>query len=435
MATSKPIRWRRVLIGPLVLAVCVGGAICWVTCQANPPFPDPPELANVSLKLPRTAPVSQPLLRLLSGGIPDGYTRGEANDLVEQMLGPTGAWPQRPEAALRTLEQLAPPLAQVAKALEASGCLPRPSGDFGQDDKVSHLLLLRGTGMLAAREVVRARMGQPAEAAKALLRLGDRLLALEQRCAPDLVAAMVLSAALDKVHRGWGYLLALPELEPELQQQLWQRAVALEQRPSPLADAMRQEAAFLIDYLKKDVEKDIAKDVGDGGRHRAMWPWYDREQTIKTYECFAKRRVWLAMARLDSDAWTQKEFPEEAYLERVRKQPSFYNLFRYNSVGTILVALGGPDFRGYILKWHQQRCSLAARRARWALDLQRRDRQPPQAAPPRDPFTGSPFSVEALHSSACAVPQRFGHEMAGSPVNGLPRDPGPRAPDPARPGP
>jgi hypothetical protein len=420
MSPRQPtgIRWRRVLIGPLVLAVCVGGAICWITCQANPPFPDPPELADVSLELPKTPPVSRPLARLLSGGIPDGYSRGEATDLVEQVLGPTGAWPQRPEAALRVLERLEPSLAQVAKALEAPGCLPRPSGDFGQDDKVSYLLLLRASGLLVVREVIRARR-QPAEAAEALLRLGDRLLALEQRCAPDLVAAMVLSPALDVVHRGWGYLLALPELAPELQQQLWQRAVALEQRPSPLADAMRQEAAFLISYL----EKDLAEDVREEGGHRAMWPWYDREQTIKTYTCFAKRRVWLAMAPLDSEAWIKKELPEEAYLERVREQPGFYNLFRYNSVGTILLAIGGPDFRRYILKWHQQRCLLAARRARWDLDLQRQDRQPPKAIPSKDPFNASPFSVEELHAKACAVPPRFGQEMAGVPVSGLPRDP------------
>jgi hypothetical protein len=404
------------MAGLLLVAIVVTMVI------ANPSYPDLSELDEVSLALPEVSPPSAKLAALLEekrGASFDGSDNSVFKDALEALR--EGRWIDAdPEHVLGVLAKLDDPsLPALREALLAPGCLPLDRPDRSRH--YSFIPLLKGIRLLVVEAVARAQLGQAAGAARDLFALHDRLLELEQRCASPLVPAMVLSSALGVVNNAWQFWLAQPGLEPTLRQGIWSRIKALERRPCPMPHAFRHEGRWLRSVL--DAPKSKSEQQGDSEPVKA-WPWFDREQTLELFDALARRRVWLAGQPLDSKAWS-RTFPEEEYVEKLREQPSWFTFFRYNGTGKVLVAIAAPSYRSMILRWHQQRCLCAARRARWLHDLARLGRPSPEAGQPapRDPFTKKSFELRDKARPLCAVPKHLSRvepPRSGDPVPPLP---------------
>ncbi len=394
------------------------------------PPPEPPELNDVRLDPPARPAASAELRALLARPL---YTRlPPALERAIRAL-PEGAWPAEPAALGHALEALEPPLARGRAALDAPGCPPEEELRLGEEptpaSQVSHVNLLR----LAKLETVRAAAAaaqpgaEPGASARSLAALHERLLELERRCSPSLIAAMVLLATVGFVEHGLVLLLAHPALAEEETRRVWDRLLAGEARPSPMPDAIRWEARFqrgLADAIERG-------DRTNEGGTPIVWPWYSRESTLALAEQLGRRAIWLAERPLtESGAWTRR-FPEEEYLARLQRQPRALVLFRHNAIGKTLLALG-PDLRRYVLRWHQARCLAIARRARLVRELRARGRAVPDAAALRsldDPRTRVRFSGTELE--VCGFPEAYTRGDRGLVAGARPRPLPPPPPLPA----
>jgi glycerol-3-phosphate O-acyltransferase len=241
---------------------------------------------------------------------------------------------------------------------------------------------------LALRAVLGSHAGQAGQAARELIPLFDRLLAMEQKCAPNLVAAMSLSLALQHVGRGFSFALAQPTLDHETETALWRGLLRLEQRPSPIPNALRWEARWMRETLRQPIDRTTVEQAARGQQGRPLsWPFYDPDATLALGERLARRNIWVAEQPLGAPTWTGPT-PEAAFLERLDRQPRALLWLRYNSAGAALVAMAQPDWRKYSLKWHRDRCLAAAQRARWIEELRR-------PGPPPPPRGGAPAPLPA----------------------------------------
>lgn len=416
-------RFNRAVLVALGLLVALVTVAIWI---ANPSRPDPPELQKIDLKVPKAPPAAAALLRLLERKDPAVFSDEEPTAKAGLEAMKQGRWLADPAAVIVALDGLKDPsLTEVRTALLAPGCLPREMPAPDKDYRYSFLPLIRGVRLLTLRSVATAQQGDTAGAARGAFEILDRLLELEQRCAPSLIEAMVLTATVRVVARALGFQLAAG-LEPGLEKELWDRLGRLERRKSPVPDALRQEAGWLLETLPQAIRSAPSK----GGEPPRSWPWYDEGDTRRLFELTYRRLVWLAEQPLGSKAWTRR-FPEEEYLERTQNQPGWLALFRFNAIGKILAGIAAPAFRKYPLKWHQDRCAIAALRARWLHDLKARGRQPAaEMASPRDPFSGQPFVVLPDHNTFCAVPSAMlAGELKGSEPLPLPPPLSAKAPE------
>jgi hypothetical protein len=324
------------------------------------------------------------------------------------------------------LDGLGAQLAEVRAALLAPGCLTEEKTASGPT-QVSYLPLMRGVRLLTLRSLIQAGQGQPDQAAREIGALVDRLLVLEQECAPSLITAMILTVSLQHLARGLGFALAHPALSRGTEAEIWRRLARLEQRPTPIPGALRWEARWLRALLEQPVDFTTVAQESRGERGaKAPWPLYDKQATLTLHDRLARRNVWLAGQPLDAAAWARPS-SEDEYLERLRRQPRLLSWLRWNSVGTTLLAVARPAMAKYSLKWHRDRCLLAAQRARWLRDLRQRGRAPAlEAPPPLDPFRQQPFTgLEG--APVCGVPRSF---LAGDEKLRLGSDPPPLPPPP-----
>ena len=423
-------RWRWWLTPVVVLALALAAALIW----ANPRAPRPTELDAVSLELPAVSPPSAPLSELLTKQ-QSLYARLPAVLESAAKALEKGLWPPQPREALEALAKVEPPLDKtVLPALLAAGCFPVEK----PDDTVSYLSLLRAVRALVVRAVSHVQLGEVQRGAGELLALHDRLYELEQRCAPTVVAAVVLGVCQGAVQRGWGFVLSHPTTGAALQAEIWRRMLALERRPSPFPNAFRWEAKWRRALIA----------AGFGGAARAkdepmVWPYYDERDTRELGDLIGRRQVWLAEQPAGSPAWGQR-FPEDEYLERLASAPRFLSLVRYNATGKLLMGIAIPPMRKFGLRWHRARCMVSAQRARWAQDLRERGRAVSEEAvrqAPRDPFTGRAFSPPPPAGLFVCVPpanRATGAREApesGLSVQALPAAPSTTPPEPATPSP
>jgi hypothetical protein len=421
MARSRPdwIKlWMLAMAGLLLVAIVV------TVVMANPSLPELPELDKVSLDLPEVSPPSAKLASLLEEKLAasfDGADNAVIKDALEALR--KGRWiDTEAEHVLGVLAKLDDPsLPGLREALLAPGCLPLDQP--AQSRSYSYIPLLKGVRLLVVEAVARAQLGQARESARDLFAVHDRLLEMEQRCSSPLIPAIVLSSALGVVNSAWGFWLASGSgLDPSLRQGIWSRIKALETRPCPLPDAFRHEGRWIRSVL----DDPDAEQKGDSEPIK-VWPWYDREQTLELFDLLAKRRVWLASQTLDSKEWS-RTFPEEEWLEKLREQPNWFTFFRYNGTGKVLVAIAAPSYRNMILRWHQQRCLSAGRRARWLHDLAKRGHEDHSNAAagqpaPLDPFTKKRFEPLLPKGPICAIPTHLNQNeppKLGEPVPPLP---------------
>lgn len=389
--------FNRAVMGAVGLFVALVLVAIWI---ANPSRPEPPELERIDLKVPKATPAAAALLRLLERR---GPALLDGKDPVVQAgleaMG-RGRWLADPAAVLSALDgQRDPSLDEVRTAFLAQGCLPREAAPLEGEERYSFLVLVRGLRLLTLRSLATAQQGDAAGALRGALELLDRLVDLEQRCTPNLIEAMVLMSSVGVAARALGYPLAAG-LEPALEREVWARFGRLAQRRSPLPDALRLEAGWLLETLPDMVR---SAPSGDGDTPRS-WPWYDEADTRRLFELTYRRLVWLAEQPPTSEAWTRR-FPEEDYLDDLSGQARWLGIFRFNAVGKILAGIAAPAFRKYPLKWHQERCMLAAQGARWRHELEARGRRAAaQMAPPRNPFTGRPVQPE--QGAVCAAPAK-----------------------------
>ncbi|MCC6749131.1 MAG: hypothetical protein IT371_15830 [Deltaproteobacteria bacterium] len=419
-AERKPSIWRRPL---QVLAVLFALMIVWAMVTANARFPEPEELARVALELPKSPEASPPLLKLL-----DAKTKlyGQLPPEVEDArtsVSKLGRWPDAPVALLTVLNKMEPSLPSFRSALEAPGCLPLEAQSYTDEPaRLSYLGMLRGVELLGLEAVALAQAGQATEAARHAHRVVDRLLAFEQRCAPDLVASMIVSSSITFSVRVMGFVLASPALDPAERVTLLERLRTLETRPSPMPHAMRWEHATFRQLVERDFRVPSQKRQAE----RLIWPWYDRAHTLMMVATLGRRRVWLAERPASAPELGQR-FPEEEYFDQLSQTSRALNFVRYNATGKILVSIGVSGFRRYIASWHQRRCFIAAQRARWVRDLGERGAKLPEAvtrARPTNPFTEQPF-LGTDGDLPCKIPAAL--DLVSDPglaVFSLPRVPG-----------
>lgn len=413
----------------LLLLLLLLGTVVASILVANPLMPDAAELNDVKVDPPARPPVSPALRALLARAhrAPPAPVVERAQERLR-----AGDWPEAPAELARTLDALAPPLEEARAALLAPGCHPEEEHRMGEEPppgkQVRYDGLLRTARQLMLRACARAALGSPAPAANELAALQRRLLELERRCSPGLIAAMVLHVAVGVVEQGLALLLSHPGLAEESSRLVWERLLASEVRPSPVPDALRWEVRFqrgLVDALER-------RDEPTGGPP-LVWPWYSREGTLALIDQLGRRTIWLAERPLtDSKAWSAR-FPEEEYLARLERQPRPLVYFRHNAIGKILLALG-PDLRKYVLKWHQARCLAIARRTRLVRELLARRRPVPDEAlrPARDPRTGSLFRGDE-QGAVCGFPAAYARGSDPALVAGartVPLAPAPHAAEP-----
>jgi hypothetical protein len=383
---------------PLLALIVLLGVGVWI---ANPSLPRSTELDAVSLDLPATAPPAPGLRELLRGR----HIYGQLPTAIDeaQRAISAGRWLSASADVLEELQKLKPPLEKTVRAaLLAPGCLPVESMEPKKEEQVSYLPLLRGARLLVVEAVARMQNGEPA-AIRDLMVIHDRLIEIEQRCASNVLATVVIGVALGSVHQAWGYALALPQLDAALQGEIWRRLVALEERPCPMPMALRWEARWLRQLIEADYQTDQrARD------QKMTWPWYDRQDTLQISALLTKREIWVAGHPPDSPVWS-KRFPEEDYFERMSNAPRLLNILRFNSAGKALVGIARPSLRRYALRWYQSRCYAAAERARWIADLRARGRTLTEDAtrlPPRDPFRDRVFTAPEPKTFVCAVSEK-----------------------------
>ena len=226
-------RWVLIVVGLLA-------ALGLLVILANPSLPKAPELDGVSLELPGVPPASRPLAELLRATEAPGQRLPAPLEAAAEAVFKEGRWPRDPAIVQKALDDLRSALDEVRGAVLAPGCLPqeRPSAP-DQPSQRSFARLVRGLRLLSLQAVLRAEQGAADLAARELFPLFDRLVFLEQDCAPDLVAAVLLGGGLQQTAQAFGFILAQPGLEGQVEVEIWRRLLRLEQRHSPLPDAVR----------------------------------------------------------------------------------------------------------------------------------------------------------------------------------------------------
>jgi hypothetical protein len=396
----------------------------WRANSGAPAPPSPSELAPVDLALPKSAPPSRALAEFFRPRA--AYEkRGEVRRIVDR-LGkkqlaatldssvelsqppsydparhldghvsfPDGRWLKSPDKVLASLGELKPPLAAFRAALHAPGCIPLPNYT-SRKDLFSFPYFMSAVHLDLVESLALAQRGDHRRAAEQINRLADRLLQLEQECTVDLIALLILDACLIRVHRSWSYLLSLPAAQ-EQHADIWERMIRLETRSTRTAVAWRREAATGAERIKAAGEETSSI-------------WLDVDETLRVFRLFMKRRVWLAEAGLHSDVWT-KEFAEDRYLAQLESL-SGLDWLRWNRDGLRMLSAMSP--RGdhkYVVKLHQDRCALTAKRALWIQEMARRGQPLPAKVsthPPKNPFTREPFGEINPRRPVCQAPERY----------------------------
>jgi hypothetical protein len=382
-------RLRLIVLAVAALVVAFG-ALAWLSNRQ--PFPAAPELAAVSLDLPKQAPTSSALSKLLkrrgASGLTDPVLRS-AHEAVDRQR-----WPEDAGQLLRSLSKLRDPdLETFRRALLRPGCLPTTDTiDGAIEVNIWHLRL--DLQYLILRAVALARQGEITRAVEELEALQRRLMTLQRSCAHPLWATLIIANALERLLGAWGFMLAVPERDGvELQPRIWPLVRALATRESPLPDALRRKHRFTAGAIK------VATD---------SWPGFDEEATSRIAEQINRRLVWLAELPSSSEALARPTV-EERFFDRLNNTPSWRLLLRYNIKGLLSISANVTGPRARITKWNLLRCRAAARHTLWSSTIRARGRTLAAAAspPPGNPITGAPFGAELQRSdlpSPCVHP-------------------------------
>ncbi len=382
----------RPLIKPRLIGLITGllaiafAALVWVSNRQS--FPAAPELASISLDLPKNPPPSKPLTELLTRRGISGLSKGVIGDALQAIK--NQRWPKDAGAVLHALSGLnKPSLETFRKKLLHPGCLP-PADNIIGVIQLNLWRLQRYIEYLALRAVALAQKGDVQRAMDELEALQRRLVFLQYSCGHTMGATMILERSLQRILAAWGFLLAVPESGGiDVQPRIWPMVRALATRTSPLPNALRGGHRF---------------STGVARLTENSWPGFDKKATLQVLGQISRRLIWLAELPAAGEALTRPT-PEERFFDQLNNTPRWRLLLRYNLQGLLATSVEVFIVRTRINKWHLLRCHAAGRHTLWMADIQRRGRPLAPAAmpPPKNPFTGSPFGEE-LHRSDLPSP-------------------------------
>lgn len=360
---------RRILFGIGALSLIVIAVGYRSYREANDPPPPPPEeLADVVIELGAEPTVSDALT-----GKVDKLSVKETRFAVTK--DDAYAWSKTAAADLAAFDTDS--LNGVRTRFFAPGCPPLPDPlDLENTRDVDGFIRHTAT-VLGLEAVLLAHVGDVATAQRGLVAVVDRLLDIEQKCAPDMIMVLTVMDTIGRLHGMSRWLLSHRDLGDEDRRGLWRWLHQLETRPTALTSGFRRE----ILTFKAVVGREVT----------AEGYYFDREATAALASTHFKRAMWVA-AKPAHEADLGKTYPEEEWLERIKEQPRRLALFRRNTIGITLAAIAfGP--RKMIGAWHQAQCVLAARRRAWGDALAERGHAMKDVAPaPINPWTNAPFN-------------------------------------------
>lgn len=403
------------LFGTVVALV---GSLYVLLFAAWPPVPAVPDLKGISLELPSAKGSPQLAAMLDNQRFPGGAIRGGgAMPAVYRRLAARvgfvlsqSRWPKDPQQTLAELRKLDPSLEAFRKALYSPGCLPRPI--FSPKRVMSISFLLFAGRLEIVESVALVQTGKLQLGVSKLHRLTDRLLEFE-RCPSELVGMLIVDVLLQKVFRGYGFVLATPSAAAH-HPEVWRRLVRIETSPVNTALYWRAEART----MKQGAAAKLSADV-----QALLW-------------LQMKRRIWLA-ERLKSPLQKSAKGPSTPYPEvSFAKDLSTRALgwLRYPERDLLtLQSLAEPPRSKYTLKLHHTRCQLAVTRSRWSRECERRKTCAPGPLPaPRDVFSGKTISGEEPSKALCDTTKILGDEVLSEPLPSYPITAANSGPLPAR---
>jgi len=389
-----------------IIGAAIGGAGASFPWGGDPDLSPAPELSGIDLSVQPTEDRSVVLYDVLKARHGPYELIVKQGDYLQRIH--EGRWLDNPFEVLFLAQEAVPFVEEVEEALAQGGCLEAPelepeavsqggskSPEWVRqlENEPRRLELLKAVRIAVMLGVARAQIGESTEPARGLLTLSrhiNRLLS----CAPDLLTVTMLDQCLATIHAGAAFQLASPDLESDLQEELWQMALSLEKAESPWPGTIRREARAeerMLGTMSEHLTPDKAStEIFERGRQR-VW----------------KRAIWLAQLPAGSDEFGRPTI-EETYSEELQKTLVFGRIHLGEQPIMIwrLWSVQLMSYRNFIDEWHTSRCELVVERARWEQGFRDRGRAVPELVsktPPIDPFTGRTINRDAPPSSLCGA--------------------------------